>query len=107
MWQCGVTAIAAMGGRGRATGHHWLTVATPGGGGILTPLSSASMVTRTNGARRVGGGASLMGMSVSPAVSTLGRLCGGEGKLNLKLLRADDDTSGEGGYVLGVDCDNH
>jgi len=49
------------------------------------------MVKRTNGARGVGGGASLMGVSVSPAVLTLGGSGGGGGKLNLAFLREDDD----------------
>jgi len=71
-----VTAVAAMGERGRATGWDWLIVSAPGAGGILTSVSRASMVKRTNGARGVGGGASLMGVSVSPAVSALGGLVG-------------------------------
>ena len=73
--ECGsvvVTAVAAMGGRGRTTGWDWLIVPAPGAGGILTSVRRASMVKRTNGARRVGGGTSLMGVSVSPTVSTLG-----------------------------------
>ena len=86
-----VTAVAAMGGRGRATGRDWLIVSTPGAGRILTSGSRASMVKRTNRARRVGGGASLMGVSVSPTVSSLGGSGGGEGKLNLAFLREDDD----------------
>jgi len=49
------------------------------------------MMKRTNGARGVGGGASLMGVSVSPAVLTLEGSGGGEGKLNLASLRQDDD----------------
>ena len=73
--ECGrvvVTAVAAMGGLGRATGGDWLLVSAPGAGGILTSVRRASMVKRTNGARRVGCGASLMGVSVSPTFSTLG-----------------------------------
>jgi len=108
--ECGsvvVTAVAAIGGRGRATGWDWLMVSAAGAGGILTSVSRASMMKRTNGARGVGGGASLMSVSVSPAVSTLGGSGGGEGKLNLAFLREDNDTRGEGGNVLGVDGDNH
>ena len=77
--ECGsvvVTAVAAIGGRGRATGRDWLIVSAPGAGGILTSVSRARMVKRTNGARRVGGGASRMSVSVSPTVSTLGGLVG-------------------------------
>jgi len=65
------------------------------------------MVKRTNGARGVGGWASLMGVSVSPAVLALGGSRGGEGKLNLAFLREDDDPGGKGRNVLGVDGDNH
>jgi len=102
-----VTAVAAMGGRGRATGWDWLMVSAPGAGGILTSVSRASMMKGTNGARRVGGGASLMGVSVSPTVSTLGGSGGGEGKFDLAFLGKDEDTRGKGGDVLGVDGDNH
>jgi len=73
--ECGsvvVTAVAAMGGRGRATGWDWLIVSAPEAGGILTSVRRASMVNRTSGACWVGGGASLMGVSVSPTVSTRG-----------------------------------
>jgi len=72
--ECGsvvVTAVAGMEGRGRTTGWDWLIVPAPGAGGILTSVRRASMVKRTNGARRVGCGALLMGVSVSPTVSTL------------------------------------
>jgi len=65
------------------------------------------MVKRTNGARWVGGGASLMGVSVLPAIRTLGGSAGGEGKFKLKFLREDDDTRCEGGNVVGVNSDNH
>ena len=65
------TAVTSMGGRGRTTGWDWLIVPAPGAGWILASVSRASMVKRTNGARGVGGGASLMGVSVSPAVLTL------------------------------------
>jgi len=65
------------------------------------------MVNHTNGARRVGGGASLMGVAVSPTVATLGGSGGGEGKLNLAFLREDDDTCDEGRYVLGLDGEHH
>ena len=108
--ECGsvvVTAIAGMGGRGRTTGWDWRIVPAPGSGGILTSVSSASMVKRTNGARGVGGGASLMGVSVFPAILTLGGSGGGEGKFNLTFLRQDDNAHCEGGNVLGVDSDNH
>jgi len=108
--ECGsvvITAVAAMGGRGRATGRDWLIVSAPGAGGILTSVSRASMMKRTNGARGVGGGASLMGVSVSPTVSTLGGSGGGEGKFDLAFLGEDDDPCCEGRYVLGVDGDNH
>jgi len=80
-----------MGGRGRTTGWDWLIVSAPGAGWILASGSRASMVKRTNRARGVGGGASLMGVSVSPAVLTLGGLGGGEGKFNLAFLREDDN----------------
>jgi len=85
------TAVTAMGGRGRTTGWDWLIVPAPGAGWILASVSRASMMKRTNGARGVGGGASLMGVSVSPAILTLGRLGGGEGKFDLSFLREDDD----------------
>jgi len=85
------TAVTAMGGRGRTTGWDWLIVPAPGAGGILASVSRASMMKRTNGARGVGGGASLMGVSVSPAVLTLGGSGGGEGKFDLAFLREDDD----------------
>jgi len=101
------TAVTAMGGRGRTTGRAWLIVPAPGAGWILAPVSRASMVKRTNGARGVGGGASLMGVSVSPAVLTLGDSGGGEGKFDLAFLREDDDPGSEGRYVVGVDRDNH
>jgi len=85
------TTVAAMGGRGRTTGWDWLIVPAPGAGWILTSMSRASMMKRTNGARGVGGWASLMGVSVSPAVLTLGGSGGGEGKFDLAFLREDDD----------------
>jgi len=66
------TAVTAMGGRGRTTGWDRLIVPAPGAGWILASVSRASMVKRTNGAREVGCGASLMGVSVSPEVLTLG-----------------------------------
>jgi len=81
-----ITTVAAMGGRGRATGWDWLIVSAPGTGGILASVSRASMMKRTNGARGVDGGASLMGVSVSPAVSTLGVSGGGERKFDLVFL---------------------
>jgi len=87
--ECGsvvITAVAAMGGRGRTTGWDWLIVPAPGAGGILTSVSRASMMKHTNGARGVGGRASLMGVSVSPAVLTLGGSGGGEGKFDLAFL---------------------
>jgi len=87
--ECGsvvITAVAAMGGRGQTTGWDWLIVPAPGAGGILTSVSRASMMKRTNGARGVGGGASLMGVSVSPAVLTLGGSGRGEGKSDLAFL---------------------
>jgi len=80
-----------MGGRGRTTGWDWLIVPAPGAGWILASVSRASMVKHTNGARGVGGGASLMGVSVPPAVLTLGGSGGGEGKFDLAFLREDDD----------------
>jgi len=92
--ECGsvvVAAVAAMWGRGLTTGRDWPIVPAPGAGGILTSVSGTSMVKRTNGARGVGGGASLMGVSVSRAVLTLGGSGGGGGKLNLAFLREDDD----------------
>jgi len=81
-----ITAVAAMGGRGRGTGWDWLIVSAPGTGGILTSVSRASMMKRTNGASGVGGRASLMGVTVSPTVSTLGGSGGGEGKFDLAFL---------------------
>ena len=101
------TAVAAMGGRGRTTGWDWLVVPAPGAGWILASVSRASMMKRTNGARGVGGGESLMGVSVSPAVSTLGGSGGGEGKFDLAFLREDDDPGSKGRNVEGVDGDNH
>jgi len=85
------TAVTAMRGRGRTTGWDWLIVPAPGAGWILPSVSRASMMKRTNGARGVCGGASLMGVSVSPAVLTLGGSGGGEGKFDLAFLREDDD----------------
>jgi len=81
-----VTAVTAMGVRGRTTGWDWLIVPAPGAGWILASVSHASMMKRRNGARGVGGGASLMAVSVSPAVLTLGGSGGGEGKFNLAFL---------------------
>jgi len=101
------TAVTAMGGRGRTTGWDWLIVPVPGAGWILASVSRASMMKRTNGARGVGGGASLMGVSVSPAGLTLGGSGGGEGKFDLAFLREDDDPGSEGRNVEGVDGDNH
>jgi len=82
-------------------------VSAPGAGGILTSVSRASMMKRTKGTRGVGGGASLMSVSVSPVVSTLAGSGGGEGKFDLVFRGEDDNTRGEGGNVLGVDGDNH
>jgi len=65
------------------------------------------MMKRTNGAHGVGGGVSLMGVSVSPAVLTPGGLGGGEGKFNLAFLREDDDSCCEGRNVVRVDRNNH
>jgi len=87
--ECGsvvITAVAAMGGRGQTTEWDWLIVPAPGGGGIMTSVSRASRMKLTNGARGVGGGASLMGVSVSPTVLTLGGSGGGEGKFDLAFL---------------------
>jgi len=64
------TAVTAMGGRGRTTRWDWLIVPVPGAGWILASVSRASMMRRTDGARGVGGGASLMGVSVSPTILT-------------------------------------
>jgi len=100
------TAVTAMGGRGRTTGRDWLIVPAPGAGWILASVSRASMVKGTNRARGVGGGASLLGVSVSPAVLTLGGSGGGEGKFDHAFLREDDDPASEGRYVVGVDGDN-
>jgi len=87
-----ITAVAAMGGRGRTTGWDWRIVPALGAGWILTFVSRASMVKRRNGTHRVGGGASLMGVSVSPTVSTLGGSVCREGKFDLALLRENDDA---------------
>jgi len=81
-----VTAVTALGGRGRATGWDWLIVSAPGAGRILAHVGRASMMKRTNGTSEVGGGASLMGVPVSPTVSTLGGSGGGEGKFDLAFL---------------------
>jgi len=80
------TAVTAMGGRGRTTGWDWLIVRPHAAGWILASVSRASMVKRTNGARGVGGRASLMGVSVSPAVLKLGGSGGGEGKFDRAFL---------------------
>ena len=64
------------GGRVTNTRWDWLIVSALGTCGILTSVSRASMVKCTNGARGVGSGASLMGVSVSPAISALGGLVG-------------------------------
>jgi len=61
-------------------------VPAPGAGWILASVSRASRVKRTNGACGVGGGASLMGVSIPAAVLTLGGSGGGEGKFDLVLL---------------------
>jgi len=109
-FECGsvvVTPVAAMGGPGRATEWDWLIVSAPGAGGILTSVSRASMMKRTEWARQVGGGGSLMGVSVSPAVLTLGGSVGGVGKFDLALLGKDENRRCESGNVLGVDGDNH
>jgi len=92
--ECGsvvVTAVAATGGRGRTTGRDWLIVPAPGARGILTSVRRTSMVKRTNGARGVGGGVSLMAVSVPPAVLPLRGLGGGEGKFDLAFLAEDND----------------
>ena len=78
-----VTRVGAMGGRGWATGWDWLNVSAIGAGGILTSVSRASMMKRADRACWVGGGASLMSVSVFPTVSTLGRSGGGEAKFHL------------------------
>jgi len=44
------------------------------------------MMKPTNGARGVGGGASLIGVSVSPTVYALGGSEGGQGKFDLVFL---------------------
>jgi len=49
-----ITAVATMGWRGRTTGWDWLIIPTPGADWILTSVSRASMMKRTNGAH--GGG---------------------------------------------------
>ena len=77
--ECGsvvVTAVAAMREPGRATGWDWLILSALRAGGILTSVSHARMMKRTNGARSMASGASLVGVSVSPAVSTRGGLVG-------------------------------
>jgi len=65
------------------------------------------MMKRSNGARWVSCGASLMGVSVSPTVSTLGGSLGREGKFDLAFLREDEGPRSEGRYMLRVDGDNH
>ena len=102
--ECGsvvVTAVAAMGGRGRVTGWDGLIVSAPGASGILTSVSCERMMKHRNGACWVGGGASLMGVSVSPAVSALGAPAGSEGKFNLGPLYKDN-ASGAGGILTSV-----
>ena len=87
--ECGsvlITAVAAIGGRGRGSRWDWLIVSAAGAGGILTSMSRASMMKHTNGARGVGGGVSLIRVSISPSVSTAGGSGGGEGKFNLGFL---------------------
>ena len=102
-----ITAVAAMGGRCRTTGWDWLIVPALGAGWILTSVSRASMVKRTNGSRRVGGRSSLGSVSVSPTVSTLGGAACSEGKFDLGLRGEDDDARSKGRNVVGVDCDNN
>jgi len=87
-----ITAVSAMGGQGRTIGCDWLIVPAQGAGGILTSVSRASMMKRTNGAHRVGGGASLSSVSVSPAVSTPRAAACREGKFDLALRGEDDDA---------------
>jgi len=67
-----ITAVAAMGERGRTRGWDRLIVPAPGACWILTSISHASMMQRTNRARSVGGGVSLSSVSGFPGVSTLG-----------------------------------
>ena len=102
-----VTAVAAMGGQGPTTGWDWLIVPAPGAGWILTSVSRVSMMKRTDGACRVGGGASLMSVYVSSAISTLGGAPCREAKFDLALLREKDAAWNKGRNVLGVDGDNH
>ena len=50
-FECGrvvVTAVAEMGGRARATECDWLIVSAPWAGGILTSVSRASLMKRTD-----------------------------------------------------------
>ena len=89
-------------GRGQTAGWDRLMVSAPGASGILTSVSRTSIMKRPNGACQVGGGASLMGVAVSPTVSTRGGSGGRESKLNVGLLQQDNNTSCEGGNVLGV-----
>jgi len=70
-------------------------------------VSRASIVKATNRARRVASATSLMGVSVAPAVSTLGGSAGREGKFDFAFLREDEDPGGESRNLLGVDSDNH
>jgi len=65
------------------------------------------MVKPTNGAGRVGGGTSLMGVSVSPTVSTLGGSASREGKFNLAPGPVEDDSRCKGRNVLWIDGDSH
>ena len=102
-----ITAVAAMGGRGRTTGRDWLIVPAPGAGCVLTSVCHTSMVKRTNGARRVGGRASLSSVSVSPAVCTPRGAACPEGQFDVAFLGEDDDAGSKGRNVLQVDCDNH
>ena len=83
---CSVQRLQQWGGRGRTTGWDWLVVSAPGAGWIMTSVSHASIVKPTNGARQVGSGASLIGVSTSPPVSTLGGSIGRERNLGLALL---------------------
>ena len=67
-----ITAVAAIRGLGWTRRYDSLIVLAPGAGRILTSGSRASTVKRTNGARRVSGGALQSRVSISTAVSTQG-----------------------------------
>jgi len=86
MLQCGCYRSYRNGGAGSGNRMGLAYRFRTGAGGILASVSRTSMVRRTNGASRMVGGASLMGVSVSPTVLALAGSIGREGKFDLALL---------------------